>query len=81
MPHDLRIMPRPVEVAQLAQRLTPREIQVAAMAALKNQVIAKNLGITRATVKAHLLNIRNKTGLENRTQVALFADRAERRAA
>jgi DNA-binding CsgD family transcriptional regulator len=40
-----------------------------------NKTIAQNLGVTEATVKAHITVILRKLGLECRTQAALLAQR------
>lgn len=40
---------------------------------LSNKLIARNLGITEATVKVHLKSILRKLELANRTQVAIWA--------
>ena len=42
---------------------------------LSNKTIAQNLGVTEATVKAHITVILRKLGLECRTQAALLAQR------
>jgi DNA-binding NarL/FixJ family response regulator len=54
-------------------RLTIREAEVVGLVAdgLGNKEIARRLGITEATVKAHLGVAFSKLGARNRTQVAL----------
>lgn len=54
-------------------RLTPREADVACLAAqgLRNKNIAWRLGISTGTVKMHLHNIYGKFGVNSRTQLAL----------
>jgi two-component system, NarL family, nitrate/nitrite response regulator NarL len=42
---------------------------------LPNKQIARNLGITEATVKTHVKAILRKTGVQNRTQVAMWASK------
>ena len=42
-------------------------------AGLANKLIARRLGITERTVKAHLTNIFNHLGVTDRTQAALWA--------
>jgi DNA-binding NarL/FixJ family response regulator len=42
---------------------------------LTNKTIAQSLGVTEATIKAHVTVILRKLGLECRTQAALFAQR------
>ena len=55
--------------------LTKRERQVVALVArgLSNPDIAASQGINESTVRFHLSNIYSKLGLQNRTQVALYA--------
>ena len=78
----LQIMPRRAEGTQYAVRLTPREVEVGALAAsLKNREIGQMLGISPKTVKQHLLNISRRTGLDGRAAIAVYVDRAERKAA
>ncbi|AEV16230.1 Transcriptional regulator, LuxR [Thermus sp. CCB_US3_UF1] len=52
--------------------LTPREKEVAALAAigLSNEEIAQELGISVKTVKAHLTAVFQKLGVRKRTQLA-----------
>jgi DNA-binding NarL/FixJ family response regulator len=58
-----------------ATSLTPREREVLALvgAGLSNKVIAMRLGISEATVKAHLTRIYQQIGVTDRTQAALWA--------
>lgn len=53
-------------------QLTPREKEVASLAALglSNKEIAKELGISERTVKAHLSAIFHKAGVKRRSQLA-----------
>ncbi len=53
--------------------LTPREKEVAALAALglSNEEIAKELGISVKTVKAHLSLVFQKLGVKRRSELAL----------
>jgi DNA-binding NarL/FixJ family response regulator len=55
--------------------LTPREREVLALvgSGLSNKVIAIRLGISEATVKAHLTRIYQQIGVTDRTQAALWA--------
>jgi len=68
---------RPDEAAAAAQvaTLTPQQFRVMAMIAegLLNKQIAWDLGVSEATVKAHMTAIMRKLGVGNRTQVALIA--------
>ena len=58
-------------------RLTPqqRRVLMSLSNGLSNKTIAQNLGVTEATVKAHITVILRKLGLECRTQAALLAQR------
>ena len=60
-------------------QLTDREQEVLTMVGdgLPNKVIARRLGITERTVKAHLTNIYQRLGVADRTQAALWAQRQE----
>ncbi|GIG56130.1 DNA-binding response regulator [Longispora fulva] len=55
--------------------LSPREREVVQAVArgLSNADIAADLGMGVATVKAHLTHVFTKLGVDNRTQIALFA--------
>jgi DNA-binding NarL/FixJ family response regulator len=57
--------------------LTPRETEVLALvrAGLANKQIARRLGITERTVKAHLTSTFARIGVQDRTQAALWAER------
>jgi len=62
------------EVAK-ASGLTKREVSILQelAAGLSNDAIAKNLWITRETVKFHVRNIYRKLGVSNRTEAARYA--------
>jgi RNA polymerase sigma factor (TIGR02999 family) len=62
-------------VAARVAELTPQQFRVLAMIAegLLNKQIAYELGVSEATVKAHMTAIMRKLGCNNRTQVALAA--------
>jgi DNA-binding NarL/FixJ family response regulator len=62
-----------------APALTPREIQLLERLAtgLSNRAIAKEMFISEATVKTHLVHIYGKLGVDNRT--AAIAVATERR--
>jgi DNA-binding NarL/FixJ family response regulator len=61
----------------LAASLTPREREVLSLVAagLANKQIARRLGISDRTVKAHLTSVFARLGVEDRTQAALWAQR------
>ncbi len=60
-----------------AVQLTPREIDVLTLVreGLANKQIARRLGITERTVKAHLTSTFSRIGVRDRTQAALWAER------
>ncbi len=57
--------------------LTPRETEVLSLvrAGLANKQIARRLGITERTVKAHLTSTFARIGVQDRTQAAVWAER------
>jgi DNA-binding NarL/FixJ family response regulator len=57
------------------REMTDREREVLALvgAGLSNKVIARRLGVTEATVKAHLTHIYRRIGVDSRVQAALWA--------
>jgi DNA-binding NarL/FixJ family response regulator len=57
--------------------LTDRELEVLGLvrAGLPNKLIARRLGISEKTVKAHLTNVFQRIGVSDRTQAALWAER------
>lgn len=59
------------------QELSPRELEVLALvrAGLANKQIARRLGISERTVKAHLTSVFSRIGVSDRTQAALWAER------
>jgi DNA-binding NarL/FixJ family response regulator len=59
------------------QELTPREIEVLGLAAkgLPNSEIARAIGRTPETVKAHLRNLMGKLGVSDRAQAVIHAVR------
>ncbi|MFF0343322.1 response regulator [Kribbella sp. NPDC004875] len=61
-------------------KLTDREQQVLDMvgSGLPNKTIARRLGISERTVKAHLTNIYQRLGVTDRTQAALWSQRQRR---
>jgi two-component system, NarL family, nitrate/nitrite response regulator NarL len=56
-------------------RLSPREKEILShlVAGHANKLIARDLGITEATVKVHLKSVLRKIGVDNRTQAAIWA--------
>jgi len=70
-----RIRPRSDE------KLTPREEEVLSLVGegLANKQIARRLGISEKTVKAHLTNVFQSIGVESRTEAALWAQQRIRR--
>jgi DNA-binding NarL/FixJ family response regulator len=58
-------------------QLTPREAEVLGLvrAGLANKQIARRLGISERTVKAHLTSVFQRIGVVDRTQAALWAER------
>lgn len=61
--------------AEPARQLSAREREVLALVAsgLANKQIARRLGITERTVKAHLTSVFQQLGVTDRTQAALWA--------
>jgi DNA-binding CsgD family transcriptional regulator len=57
------------------ETLTPREQEIVRLAArgLSDRQLGLALGISTPTVKKHLQAARRKTGLRNRTELAVFA--------
>jgi DNA-binding NarL/FixJ family response regulator len=71
-------MPAEADVAEgPVPRLTPQQLRVLYMlcAGLSNKQIGVRLGVTEATVKAHMRAIMEKFGADNRTQVVVSAQR------
>ncbi len=63
--------------ARKVSQLSPQQLRVLMSLANgpSNKTIAHDLGVTEATVKAHMTVILRKLGLERRTQAALLAQR------
>lgn len=61
--------------------LTPTQLRVlhGVQSGLLNKQIAYDLGITEATVKAHMTALMRKLNVRNRTQVAIVAQGAARK--
>lgn len=69
------LKPDEADIAARVATLTPQQFRVLTMIAegLLNKQIAWELGVSEATVKAHMTAIMRKLGVNNRTQVALAA--------
>jgi DNA-binding NarL/FixJ family response regulator len=65
------------DAAQRLRDLTPQQFRVLQMlgAGLLNKQIAYDLGVSEATVKAHVTAVLRKLGANNRTQAVLIAGR------
>ena len=65
------------EAARQIASLTPQQLRVLLLLAdgFSNKAIAADLGVSEATIKAHVTIILRKLGLERRTQAALLAQR------
>jgi two-component system nitrate/nitrite response regulator NarL len=66
---------RPAADRSLGRDLTRREAEIldCLTAGASNKQIARDLGITEATVKIHMKSLIRKIGVRNRTQAALWA--------
>lgn len=64
-----------VELAERMAKLTPQQFKVLMMMSLGllNKQIAYDLGVSEATIKAHVTAIMSKLGVSNRTQAVLAA--------
>lgn len=62
---------------QLAEQLTPRELEIVRMVAsgLRNKAIGERLFISEGTVKIHLHNIYRKLAVSGRLELAVYAQR------
>jgi DNA-binding NarL/FixJ family response regulator len=71
------IAPDEHAAAQRLRDLTPQQFRVLQMlgAGLLNKQIAYDLGVSEATIKAHMTAILRKLGASNRTQAVLIAGR------
>ncbi len=65
------------ELARRFASLTPQQLRVLLLLAdgYPNKAIATDLGVSEATVKAHVTVVLRKLGIERRTQAALLAQR------
>ncbi len=75
--HADGLAPEEADVAQRIRELTPQQFRVLGMlgTGLLNKQIAHALGVSEATVKAHMTAILRKLGANNRTQAVLMAGR------
>ena len=66
-------------LAERMSQLTPQQFKVLMMVSqgLLNKQIAYDMGISEATVKAHVTAIMNKLGVSNRTQAVLAAGKLD----
>lgn len=81
-PPDVDLGDEEDDVAAMVQRmstLTPQQVRVLMMLSegLLNKQIAYELGVSEATVKAHVSAILQKLGVESRTQAVIAAARIE----
>lgn len=73
---------KPAENADLLSRissLTPQQLRVLMMLAegLPNKLIAYKLGVSEATIKAHVSQILTKLGVDSRTQAVIAINRLD----
>ncbi|MDH3903103.1 MAG: response regulator transcription factor, partial [Xanthomonadales bacterium] len=68
-----------LELAERMSQLTPQQFKVLMMVSqgMLNKQIAYDMGISEATVKAHVTAIMNKLGVTNRTQAVLAASKLD----
>jgi DNA-binding NarL/FixJ family response regulator len=71
------LSPDEADMARRVAALTPQQFRVLGMLArgLLNKQIAYDLGVSEATIKAHMTAILRKLGASNRTQAVLLAGR------
>jgi len=77
-PIDFMIAVEDEPTNALAQKLTPRELQVlkGLTEGKSNKEIARDLDITEPTIKLHVKTLYRKVGAANRTQAAMIAREA-----
>lgn len=78
VPVDFMTAPEDEEVHPIAQKLTPRELQVlkGLTEGKANKQIARDLEISEPTIKLHMKTLYRKLDASNRTQAALIAREA-----
>jgi len=71
------VAPEEADIAERIRELTPQQFRVLGMlgSGLLNKQIAHAMGVSEATVKAHMTAILRKLGANNRTQAILLAGR------
>jgi two-component system nitrate/nitrite response regulator NarL len=71
----VELLRRPAPSARKNFGLTPRELEIVGtvVSGFSNRDIAQKLKVSEDTVKHHLTNIFNKTGVSSRLELALFA--------
>jgi two-component system, NarL family, nitrate/nitrite response regulator NarL len=70
-----RVLRREAAEREVAETLTPRELDIVRMIARghRNKAMASQLSITEGTVKIHLHNIYQKLGVDGRLELAVWA--------
>jgi len=76
---DSKLAADEADIARRVRELTPHQFRVLMMLAdgLLNKQIAYELGVSEATVKAHMTSVMKKLGVSNRTQAVLAAARLQ----
>lgn len=76
---DHRLSADEADIARRVRELTPQQFRVLMMLAdgLLNKQIAYELGVSEATIKAHMTAILKKLGASNRTQAVVAAARLQ----
>ena len=77
--HEHRLPADEADIARRVRELTPQQFRVLMMLAdgLLNKQIAYELGVSEATIKAHMTAILKKLGASNRTQAVVAAARLQ----
>jgi DNA-binding NarL/FixJ family response regulator len=73
--NDVQLQPGELDAAGRIATLTPQQFRVLVMLAegKLNKQMAWEMGVSEATIKAHMTAVRRKLGVNNRTQAALIA--------
>lgn len=76
---DSKLASDEADIARRLRELTPHQFRVLMMLAdgLLNKQIAYELGVSEATVKAHMTSVMKKLGVSNRTQAVVAAARLQ----